>query len=184
LSIGIIGTDPGVSGALCLLLEGKLVAIFDMPTIETPGKKKLTFDKDGMPVEKIGKKHDIDPQGLRRVMANWRDHAKSSLTLYSEKMWSRPGQSVTSMDKLMFGSGLVIGVAVGLGFQVKLIAPATWKAQLGVSANKKSSLDLARDLAQDEPDNSKWTKMFTRVKDNGRAEAYLIAKYGNKQENS
>lgn len=181
--IGIVGVDPGISGALCLILNGSLCAVYDMPTNELPGKKKLAFDADGMPVERVGKKHEIDPFGVRRVMANWRDHAKAQLCLYSEKMWSRPGQSSQSMDLLMYGHGLVVGIAVGLGFDIRLIAPATWKAKLGVSANKQSSLDLARELAQDEPDSAKWRLMFARKKDNGRAEAYLISKFGNKELN-
>jgi hypothetical protein len=49
-----------------------------------------------------------------------------------------------------------------------------------VSADKKSSLDLARELAQSEPDEAKWTKMFARKMDNNRAESYLIAKFGDK----
>ena len=180
MSIAIIGVDPGVSGALCLVVNSKLCAIFDMPVLELPGKKKLVFDKLGNPIEKIGVKHEIDPHGVRRVMANWRDYVKAPCTFVIEKMWGRAGQDVVSTSNLMYGAGLVTGVAIGLNFGVERIAPATWKSKLGVSADKKSSLDLARELAQSEPDEAKWTKMFARKMDNNRAESYLIAKFGDK----
>ena len=101
-------------------------------------------------------------------------------TFVIEKMWGRAGQDVVSTSNLMYGAGLVTGVAIGLNFGVERIAPATWKSKLGVSADKKSSLDLARELAQSEPDEVKWTKMFARKMDNNRAESYLIAKFGDK----
>jgi hypothetical protein len=183
LTYAVIGSDPGMSGAFALILGGQLSAIYDMPTLELPGKKSLSYNKEGQPVEKIGKKHKIDMHGVRRVFANWRDYAKVPLVLVAEEMWSRSGQDVTRMDRLLYGSGLVVGIAVGLNFGIKQIAPATWKAQMGVSASKKTSLDKAKELAQDEPDSAKWAKMFSRKLDNGRAEAYLIARWGYKEIN-
>ena len=176
--IGIIGVDPGMAGALCLLIDGKLSAIFDMPILDLPGKKKLTYDKNGLPVEKVGKNHAVDPFGVKRVLNNWKDHVDGPITLVIEKMWSRPGQSSLSMDKLLFGAGLVEGIAIGIGFGVCKVAPSSWKASMGVTADKKTALALARKLAQGEDDSAKWYRMFSRARDDGRAEAYLLAKYG------
>ncbi len=172
----IIGCDPGVTGALALISEGKLIAWADMPVTELPGKRKLTYDQQGMPVESVGVNRVIDPFGVCRVMLKWKEMARGkAVTLVIEKMWSRAGQASASNDKLLYGAGLVSGVAVGLGFRLEQVAPATWKARLGVKADKTTSLDLIREIVKDDPSQ---LAVFKRKKDNGRAEAALIGIWG------
>ena len=36
----IFGIDPGLSGAICILEEGKILEVYEMPTM-IDGKKKL-----------------------------------------------------------------------------------------------------------------------------------------------
>lgn len=176
--VAIIGCDPGLDGALALIVDEKLIAIMDMPTLELDGKRRLTFDKRGMPVEKVSINRNVDPFGVRRVFYNWKEQVDGgTATLVIEKAWSRKGQAAPSMDKLLYGAGLVAGVAVGLGFQLKLVAPASWKASVGVSADKQTSLDLAKILVKD---NQQWRGVFRRKQDNGRAEAFLIGLWGHR----
>lgn len=176
--LAIVGCDPGVTGGLSLIIHGKLTAIFDMPVVEEAGKKKLDYNEDGTPVEKIGVSHSVDPYGVKRILTNWRDMAfvkDLPVRLVIEKMWSRKGQASTSNDKLIYGAGLVTGIALGLGFDVKTVAPATWKSKMKVTADKGTSLQLARQVVQGQHE---WVGVFRRKKDNGRAEAFLIGLWG------
>ena len=52
------------------------------------------------------------------------------------------------------------------------VPPAKWKASLGLSKDKGASRDKAGQIFPDNAD------LFSRVKDDGRAEAALIAWYG------
>jgi len=67
------------------------------------------------------------------------------------------------------GLGIVEGVALGAGIPVRWVSPAKWKRALGLSADKGASRRRAIELWPAQ------SAMFARVKDDGRAEAALIA---------
>lgn len=89
-----------------------------------------------------------------------------------EDVHSMPKQGVASSFKFGRAHGTVLGVLGGLRIPTHLITPAKWKRQMGVPADKKLARRKACELW---PDNA---SLFARVKDDGRAEAALIAEYG------
>lgn len=88
-----------------------------------------------------------------------------------EDVHSMPGQGVTSMFTFGRGLGIVEGVALGAGIPVRWVSPAKWKRALGLSPDKGASRRRATELWPAQ------SAMFARVKDDGRAEAALIAYY-------
>ena len=74
---------------------------------------------------------------------------------------------------LGLNSGIVIGVVQAMGFALERVRPDAWKLAMGLRGKPKSaSRGMATELLPSFADQ------FRRVKDDGRAEAALIARYG------
>ncbi len=85
-----------------------------------------------------------------------------------------PGQGVSSTFRFGEGYGVLQGImATHSNIRVILPRPSVWKMSMGVTADKGSSLRLARQLFP-----AFETKYFSRIKDDGRAEALLLALFG------
>lgn len=82
---------------------------------------------------------------------------------------SMPNQGVSSTFK--FGSAFGAALALAQRFKTPwhLVTPRVWKKALKLDSDKKQSLELACRLFPRAP--------LKRIKDNGRAEALLIAYY-------
>lgn len=144
----IVGIDPGISGALAWLSDdGHLIFTMDMPTIEVRGKKK------------------VSPQILTSELAGRRP-----LLAVIEEVSAMPGQGVTSMWNFGYSAGILAGVCAGLGIPTVLYRPAIWKRAAGVPADKGAARQMAQRLWPGARD-------FDRVKDDGRAEAALLARW-------
>jgi len=168
-----IGCDPGFKGALALLGEdGTLISVVDMPIQHVKGKNQLVFDSHGRPVERARQTTVLDPHAIFSLMSGWYEMANSEIFYIGEKVWARPDEGRSSVSKLMEGFGLVQGMAYGLQMKVVLVAPQTWKAAMGVTADKNTSLAKAREVFPD------MQPYFRRKMDDGRAEAALIGLWG------
>ena len=149
----IIGIDIGLDGAIAVFNDGKLVSIHDMPTLTIESNKKA--------------KRQIAAGDLAYLLCEPEiDHA------YVERPASRPGQSVVAMFNFGRSLGVVQGVLAALQIPVTYVAPATWIKAIGKPAGKDGSRHRAMELFPDQLD------LFKRVKDDGRAEAALIATWG------
>ena len=152
----IIGIDPGASGAIAILDgSGKLVRGFDMPIIEV----------------KVGKaiKRRVAPYFLQDELQLYAIEGARAVV---EQVGAMPGQGVSSMFAFGEAFGLVKGVLAGMKITTATVIPGRWKKDLKVNASKDGSRALAASL---------WPDMageFKRVKDDGRAEAALIAHWG------
>jgi len=149
----IIGIDPGYTGAIAGLdtQTGSLV-VQDMPTVPSP-KGKVMLD--------MAELHRfLDPQG------------RQDIGVVIEKVSAMPRQGVSSTFRFgeCFGAIQMAVVAHQLPYQ--LITPQSWKKHFGLTSNKGTSRGLA---SQRFP---QYSKQFARVKDDGRAEAALLALFG------
>ena len=88
-----------------------------------------------------------------------------------EAVHAMPKQGVSSTFNFGVSYGTALGVIGALKIPVVHVSPAKWKKYFGLSADKEESRGLAID---------KWPAClhFRRKKDNGRAEAALMALYG------
>lgn len=89
-----------------------------------------------------------------------------------ERAQSMPGQGAGAMFKYGTGYGVILGVLGALAIPFETVRPHTWKRAAGLSADKGASRRRAVELWPGHADQ------FARVKDDGRAEAALIARHG------
>jgi crossover junction endodeoxyribonuclease RuvC len=82
-------------------------------------------------------------------------------------------QGAVSQARLVSSMYLIWGIAVGLGLPVELVVPQTWKAHYSLRGSDKE-LSRLRCLKL-WPDTA---RHLTRKKDHNRAEAILLARYG------
>lgn len=151
----IIGIDPGLSGAIAILdTEGMVVEVHDMPTFALTRNGKA--------------KREVNATELGRIV----DAAQADLAVV-EAVSSMPGQGVSSVFAFGRAYGVVLGV-VGANY-LKLVSPSPslWKRILGLSGKGK---DASRAMATNM--FAKQAGIFSRAKDDGRAEATLLAVYG------
>lgn len=160
----ILGIDPGLTGALAVveIATGRLVEV------------------KRMPVTVIKKQKHLNGADLAAWFTGLSDLADRPLVrfAYIEAVHSRPRQ------KGQFNFGLNTGIVHGLLYAniipFTLVQPQTWKAAYGikrvgdeVKADKKTEArQIAAALFPD------MAHEFKRVKDDGVAEAALIALYG------
>ena len=146
----ILGIDPGKSGAVAVLNQrGALVAVHDMPIVG-PIVSAVLLD------ELV---HDyVDPL-----------HDGPSGTAVIEDVHAMPKQGVTSSFSFGRSLGVAEGVLAGNGYSLRYVSPAKWKKALGLTSDKGVSRRRAIEVW---PNRASW---FARVKDDGRAEAALIA---------
>ena len=158
----VIGIDPGKTGAVARFTPstGKLL-VLDMPTVLISRAK--------------GEKKFLDHDTLARLMKGLVGDAAHETEGFIEQVASRPGQGVVSV----FDFGVSYGAARQLLAGATLwnttpVPPQVWKRALGLppGADKALSRQLASTLFPSH------TALFKRVKDDGRAEASLIAYYG------
>lgn len=142
----VIGVDPGMTGAIAIVDSyGVLVDIYDMPVLDGDISAQLVADLDG-----------------------WRYDFLDCVAVI-EDVHSMPKQGVASSFKFGRGKGVVEGVFAGAGLSLRYVSPAKWKRDLRLSKDKGASRQLAVELWPSK------VALFKRVKDDGRAEAALIA---------
>lgn len=153
----VIGIDPGAAGAVAILeaKTGQLVHVFDMPAIDIKIGTKI--------------KRRVSPEMLASEL---RLYLEEGAVAVIEQVNAMPGQGVTSMFAFGESFGLAKGVLAGLGIQCSTVTPGVWKKAMKLNAGKDGSRAKAAQL---------WPMSageFKRVKDDGRAEAALIAAWG------
>lgn len=146
-----LGIDPGLSGGLALHDGHELVATFAMPT----------------------KSNVVDGASIAQLI---RAYAPACACI--ESVTSRPRQA--GVFNFGFNTGVLHGVCMAEAVPVHLLAPAKWKRYFGLQRGQdesyKDGKNASRALAaQLFPEHA---KAFARVKDDGVAEAALIALYG------
>lgn len=156
----VLGFDPGSHGAVAVLTErGDMLRVLDIPTIEVKvGKTRRTR---------------VAAAALASLIAEQRPaHA------YVELVTPMPGQGTASMFAFGKAAGIIEGILAAQRISVTFITPQSWKRVIGVTKDKGACRRRAMEL---------WpaaAASFLRVKDDGRAEAALIALAGLRQQPS
>ena len=155
-----IGIDLGSKGALALLSpDGALLAVEDMPIL-----------RDGP-----AKRPNVNAPLLAAIVYRWQ-----ATQAFVEYVGARPGEGPTGAFAFGRSRGVIEGVCAAAGLPVTFITPPTWKRAVGIPAGKDGAKDAARSEAiRRWPDKA---ALFARLKDDGRAEAALIAVAGMQKE--
>ncbi|PPB79783.1 hypothetical protein LV82_02574 [Albidovulum inexpectatum] len=89
-----------------------------------------------------------------------------------EKPFYPPHIGIRSIARIAEGYGALKAMLFAAGIPIREVAPREWKASLNVPADKAAARRRAEEFFPD--DAHQWS----RAKDDGRAEAALIAWYG------
>lgn len=152
----ILGIDPGKKGALAWIEVDTrgIVALEDMPASPRKIRDALTRE-DRHHSTRFAVVEDV-----------------SAMT-YTTRDGQKRGQGAKASFTFGFDAGVTIGMLEALSIPVFFVKPATWKMIYGLSSNKEDSLRLARKRFP-----SHAAALFSRSKDDGRAEAALLALFG------
>lgn len=149
----IFGIDIGAQGAIAILDQsGALVEIHDMPVL-----------KDGP----AGRRAVNAPLLAAIIFKFHADHA------FVEGVNARPGEGPIGAFAFGRSRGVIEGVRAAAGVSATFMTPPTWKRAVGLTLASK---DASRAEAIRRWPNH--AELFARVKDDGRAEACLIAAAG------
>ena len=151
----IIGIDPGVSGAICILTDGKITEIYEMPTMIDGKKNKKQVN--GAEVTNIINKELVNEKDINVVI---------------EHVSAMPGQGVTSMFNFGQSFGVLKGVCSAMQISMYFVRPAKWKKYFNLINSEK---DASRTKAiQIFPYVS---EKLSKKKDGNKADAILIASF-------
>lgn len=155
----ICGIDPGLTGAIAFIDHEGLRGVFDLPTmlIANAGPKALV-------------KRQCDGRQLAALMRENHKADEAALVII-EDVQAIGGSAIQTMGSMMHTKGLIEGVLAAKGYDVMFVRPQAWKRLYGLSKDKAAGLTLARQLYPH-------CDAFKRAKDHNRAEAALIARYG------
>lgn len=159
-----IGIDPGLDGAVAVLdyqddrpgFDGSPI-LYDTPTLTVKGAK--------------GNKREYNLHEMAQFL---RQFTEVPSRVYLEKVHSMPGQGVRSMFSMGVGFGAWLGILAAFGYEYTLVTPQRWKGVLldGMGHDKDAGRLRATQLFP------AVASLFARKKDDGRADAILIAAYG------
>lgn len=147
----VIGIDPGLSGGIALIEHTKESTKYEswyMPTLYLSKTKK-----------------QINCVAFSCVL----DKYNPDMVII-EQVHAMPKQGVSSTFNFGMGYGMLQGVVLGMEYPMELITPQEWKKHFKLWAKGKDASRAKAQLLFPMEDLGK-------KKDDGRAEALLIAKY-------
>ena len=155
----ILGIDPGVSGAISVLENKKVIEVFEMPTMIDGKKNKKQVN--GSQVSNIIKE---------KINSN----KEKEIIVVVEHVNAMPGQGVTSMFNFGQSFGVIKGICSALNLPIYFVRPSKWKKHFNlIKTNKDASRTKAIEIY---PEIS---SSLSRKKDSNKADAILIARYFN-----
>lgn len=158
----VIGIDIGLTGALAAVDARGSCAVEDIPTV-ADGEKGRRIDGRAL----IHLLRQFVPAGERAVcvIEDVRPRPMGN--------GNRQGNTIHSQGSLMRSRGIVEAVTDVARIDVHAVQPQTWKRHYGLIGKEKAD---ARDIAARLFPLQ--AEAFRRVKDHNRAEAALIAQFG------
>lgn len=157
-----IGIDPGLTGAVAVLVDGQFNCIYDMPTeVKKSGKKQINARELFNIADEI--KNDFAALGVQTV--------NGVLELSSPAPMKGRKQGAVGMMGMGDSYGCARMFLAYFNASVTIASPRVWKKAMGLNTNKEYSRTRA---AQVYPSAN---KLLTRKKDHNRAESLLLARY-------
>ena len=155
----IIGIDPGISGSICFLNNGKILDVIEMP-IMTDGKKN--------------KKQVNGSQVYNEVSKKIKQFEKNQIRVVIEHVSAMPGQGVTSMFNFGQSFGILKGICTAMQLPMYFVRPAKWKKYFNLlNSEKDASRTRAIEIFP------YFSSQLSRKKDSNKADAILIASFYN-----
>ena len=153
----IFGIDPGISGAISILKNKKVLEVYDMPTM-IDGKKNKKQVNGAQIYNEISKRISmIDKENIRVVI---------------EQVSAMPGQGVTSMFNFGQSFGILKGICSAMQLPLFFVRPAKWKKHFNlINSQKDASRTRAIEIFP------YFSSQLSKKKDSNKADAILIASF-------
>ena len=153
----IIGIDPGISGSICFLEDGKVIDVIEMPTM-ADGKKN--------------KRQVNGSQIYNEILKKLNNSKKNETKVIIEHVSAMPGQGVTSMFNFGQSFGILKGICSAMHLPVYYVRPAKWKKYFNlINSEKDASRTRAIEIFP------YFSSQLSKKKDNNKADAILIASF-------
>ena len=118
----IIGIDPGLSGAIAVLEDNKVLGIYDMPVM-AEGKKS---------------KRQLNSAQLVSIIKQ-NTYSNDEIAIVVEQVNAMPGQGVTSMFNFGQTFGAIKGVCAALKLPIFFVRPSKWKKHFELINSSKDA---------------------------------------------
>ena len=115
-----LGVDPGASGAIVLLEDGKPIEWAMMPTM------------------KIGTTTRVNAVALAAIIRSYMKQDEP-LIAFVEQVHAMPKQGVSSMFSFGHSCGVIAGVLGALEIPTTFVTPQSWKKREGLIGNDKDA---------------------------------------------
>ena len=153
----IIGIDPGISGSICFLDNGKILDVIEMPVM-TDGKKN--------------KKQVNGSQVYNEISKRIKQFEKNQIRVVIEHVSAMPGQGVTSMFNFGQSFGILKGICTAMQLPMYFVRPTKWKKYFNLlNSEKDASRTRAIEIFP------YFSSQLSRKKDSNKADAILIASF-------
>ena len=153
----IIGIDPGISGSICFLKDGKIIDVVEMPTM-TEGKKN--------------KRQVNGSQIYNEILKRINKEGNQEIRVVIEQVSAMPGQGVTSMFNFGQSFGILKGLCSAMQLPMYFVRPAKWKKYFNlINSEKDASRTRAIEIFP------YFSSQLSKKKDSNKADAILIASF-------
>ena len=153
----VIGIDPGLSGAIAILEDNKVLQIFDMPVMAEGKKDKRQLNS---------------AQLVNIIKENTQESEEKAVVV--EQVNAMPGQGVTSMFNFGQTFGAIKGICAALNLPIFFVRPTKWKKHFElINSSKDSSRTKAIEMYPS------LSNQLSKKKDVNKSDAILIARYYN-----
>ena len=151
----IIGIDPGLSGAIAVLENNKVLKIFDMPVM-SEGKKNKRQLNSALLVDLIKENINLNDE----------------VSVVVEQVNAMPGQGVTSMFNFGQTFGAIKGICAALKLPIFFVRPSKWKKHFElINSSKDASRTKVIEMYPAFADK------LSKKKDVNKSDAILIARF-------
>ena len=151
----IIGIDPGLSGAIAILENNKVLNIFDIPVMPEGKKNKRQLNSA------------LLVSLLRENITN-----NEEVAVVVEQVNAMPGQGVTSMFNFGQTFGAIKGICAALNLPIFFVRPSKWKKYFElINSSKDSSRTKAIEMYP------KLSNLLAKKQDVNKSDAILIARF-------
>ena len=151
----IIGIDPGLSGAIAVLEDNKVLGIYDMPVMADGKKSKRQLNSAQL------------VSIIKQNISN-----NDELAIVVEQVNAMPGQGVTSMFNFGQTFGAIKGVCAALELPIFFVRPTKWKKYFELlnsskDASRTKTIEMYPSLSN----------QLSKKKDVNKSDAILIARF-------
>ena len=151
----ILGIDPGLSGAIAVLEDTKVLGLFDMPVMAEGKKNKRQLNS---------------AQLVSIIKESTKPDAETAVVV--EQVNAMPGQGVTSMFNFGQTFGAIKGVCAALELPIFFVRPSKWKKHFElINSSKDSSRTKVIEMYPS------LSSQLAKKKDVNKSDAILIARF-------